>query len=327
MDRAEFFMANTQALCEREKSLAYALRSLKTIRYDLINNDDDLDINIIDESINEKIYSDVISDQEKRLHEIYPKFAFYPLLFIYGIGNGLLIKKLLENHKHEKIILFESKIELLALAFHLFDFTNDIYTQRLVIFDTNAMRPVQLFHLFSQDGVNVLSKTYELIIHNEYYERERESIALIEDMIREAIIEEAASHGKSPLVALEGVKNYLANLKTQLNHASFDALLDQRASKNTHAVIVSTGPSLTKQLQTLKEYQDKITIFCADSAYPILKKYGIKPDYVLCLERSMKMQIFFKDPASDFDEGILFVLLSVVHPEVVECMKGRSLYS
>ena len=41
-----------------------------------------------------------------------------------------------------------------------------------------------------------------------------------------------------------------------------------------------------KQLPLLKKYREKALIFCADSAYPILAKHNIKPDFVCMVERS-----------------------------------------
>ncbi|MFQ6343028.1 motility associated factor glycosyltransferase family protein, partial [Campylobacter sp. VTCC 70190] len=84
---------------------------------------------------------------------------------------------------------------------------------------------------------------------------------------------------------------------------------------------VSTGPSLTKQLPLLKKYASKATIFCADSAYPILAKNDIKPDYVCVLERVVETAEFFNKPFKEFDEDIVFILKSVVHPKSVECMR------
>lgn len=58
-------------------------------------------------------------------------------------------------------------------------------------------------------------------------------------------------------------------------------------------MIVSTGPSLYKQLPLLKEHADKITIFSVDASFPILVKHGIKPDVVVTLERVEPTADFF----------------------------------
>ncbi|EAC1915978.1 DUF115 domain-containing protein, partial [Campylobacter jejuni] len=89
--------------------------------------------------------------------------------------------------------------------------------------------------------------------------------------------------------------------------------------------IVSTGPSLTKQLPLLKKYASKATIFCADSSYPILAKHGIKPDYVCMLERTEITAEFFNHDFGEFDRDIVFICAGVVHPKAIEYLKGRNL--
>ncbi|EID4975892.1 motility associated factor glycosyltransferase family protein, partial [Campylobacter coli] len=91
------------------------------------------------------------------------------------------------------------------------------------------------------------------------------------------------------------------------------------------AIIVSTGPSLTKQLPLLKKYASKATIFCADSSYPILAKHGIKPDYVCMLERTEITAEFFNHDFGEFDKDIVFICAGVVHPKAIEYLKGRNL--
>ncbi|EFO9557464.1 motility associated factor glycosyltransferase family protein, partial [Campylobacter jejuni] len=101
--------------------------------------------------------------------------------------------------------------------------------------------------------------------------------------------------------------------------------LSKRKNLSDTAIIVSTGPSLTKQLPLLKKYASKATIFCADSAYPILAKHGIKPDYVCMLERTELTAEFFNHDFGEFDKDIVFICAGVVHPKATKYLKGRNL--
>lgn len=60
------------------------------------------------------------------------------------------------------------------------------------------------------------------------------------------------------------------------------------------AVIVATGPSLDKQLDTLKKFAPYVTVISLDASLPILAKHGIKPDYVTSIERVIETSSFFK---------------------------------
>ncbi|EOY4037950.1 motility associated factor glycosyltransferase family protein, partial [Campylobacter jejuni] len=107
-------------------------------------------------------------------------------------------------------------------------------------------------------------------------------------------------------------------------HPSYKELLSKRKGISDTAIIVSTGPSLTKQLPLLKKYASKATIFCADSSYPILAKHGIKPDYVCMLERTELTAEFFNHDFGEFDKDIVFVCAGVVHPKTIEYLKNKT---
>ncbi|EAL8036563.1 DUF115 domain-containing protein, partial [Campylobacter coli] len=109
-----------------------------------------------------------------------------------------------------------------------------------------------------------------------------------------------------------------------ITHPSYTKLLSKRKNLSDTAIIVSTGPSLTKQLPLLKKYANKATIFCADSSYPILAKHGIKPDYVCMLERTEITAEFFNHDFGEFDNGICFIIKSIVHPNAINYLTKKT---
>ncbi|ECO6897419.1 motility associated factor glycosyltransferase family protein, partial [Campylobacter jejuni] len=132
-------------------------------------------------------------------------------------------------------------------------------------------------------------------------------------------------NGNDPKDALQGIEQFVYNLPQMITHPSYKELLSKRKGISDTAIIVSTGPSLTKQLPLLKKYASKATIFCADSSYPILAKHGIKPDYVCMLERTEITAEFFNHDFGEFDKDIMFICAGVVHPKAIEYLKGRNL--
>ncbi|EAL5136694.1 DUF115 domain-containing protein, partial [Campylobacter coli] len=119
-------------------------------------------------------------------------------------------------------------------------------------------------------------------------------------------------------------EQFVYNLPQMITHPSYTKLLSKRKNLSDTAIIVSTGPSLTKQLPLLKKYASKATIFCADSSYPILAKHGIKPDYVCMLERTEITAEFFNNNFGEFDKDIVFVCAGVVHPKTIEYLKNKT---
>ncbi|MBZ7939882.1 motility associated factor glycosyltransferase family protein, partial [Campylobacter sp. W0014] len=130
--------------------------------------------------------------------------------------------------------------------------------------------------------------------------------------------------GNDPLDALQGIEQLIYNLPVMLTHAPYQNLLKQRENLSDTAIIVSTGPSLTKQLDTLKQYANKATIIAADSSYPILAKHNIKPDYVLSLERVPETSEFFNNDFKEFDQDILFITTHLTHPQTIRNLKSNN---
>ncbi|EEP3695253.1 motility associated factor glycosyltransferase family protein, partial [Campylobacter jejuni] len=157
-----------------------------------------------------------------------------------------------------------------------------------------------------------------------YYERFHEDILGLNKKLAENFKNSIVSYGNDPLDALQGIEQFVYNLPQMITHPSYTKLLSKRKNLSDTAIIVSTGPSLTKQLPLLKKYASKATIFCADSSYPILAKHGIKPDYVCMLERTEITAEFFNHDFGEFDKDIVFVCAGVVHPKTIEYLKNKT---
>ncbi|EAL1171117.1 motility associated factor glycosyltransferase family protein, partial [Campylobacter coli] len=246
----------------------------------------------------------------------------YPVLFFYGFGNGMFYKTLCKNKQYKHIIIFEDNLEILTLAFHLFDFSEELKKEQLILFYTPNINTAQLTTLFTYEIIQKSVKIFNLFIHNDFYQQfystqiQNINTQLIE-MIRFIVL----NKGNDPHDSLVGIKHTLDNLPKMLNHGIFQEFLKERRAKVKNAIIVSTGPSLIKQLPLLKKYANKATIFCADSAYVILGKYGIKPDYVCMLERDDIVSKCFDNDFGEFNKNILFILASVVHKEVLDFLE------
>ncbi|ELW8127065.1 motility associated factor glycosyltransferase family protein, partial [Campylobacter jejuni] len=168
------------------------------------------------------------------------------------------------------------------------------------------------------------SRIYFLELMSHYYERFHEDILGLNKKLAENFKNSIVSHGNDPLDALQGIEQFVYNLPSMITHPSYKELLSKRKGISDTAIIVSTGPSLTKQLPLLKKYASKATIFCADSSYPILAKHGIKPDYVCMLERTEITAEFFNNDFWEFDKDIVFIVKSVTHPHTIKYLQKNN---
>ncbi|MEL1171688.1 motility associated factor glycosyltransferase family protein, partial [Campylobacter jejuni] len=326
----ELFNKNIEALSNI--LLKESLKEIKSSKFELILGKDNLDINLKDTSIKNNgggysenlLYQDPIKELQTMLNTYNDKYLLYPVLYFYGFGNGILFKALLQNKNHQHIVVFEKDIEIIWIMFHILDFSNELQNSRLMILQTSSL-DIEFFSNFcSSKPFFQFSRIYFLELMSHYYERFHEDILGLNKKLAENFKNSIVSHGNDPLDALQGIEQFVYNLPQMITHPSYKELLSKRKNLSDTAIIVSTGPSLTKQLPLLKKYASKATIFCADSAYPILAKHGIKPDYVCMLERDEIVAECFNNDFGEFDKDIVFIVKSVTHPHTIKYLQKNN---
>ncbi|HEH5268433.1 TPA: motility associated factor glycosyltransferase family protein [Campylobacter coli] len=318
----ELFNKNIESLSNI--LLKESLKQIQSSKFELILGKDNLDINLKDTSDNTFLYENVIDELNTMLNTYNDKYLLYPVLYFYGFGNGILFKALLQNKNHQHIVVFEKDIEIIWIMFHILDFSNELQSARLMVLQTSSL-DIEFFSNFcSSKPFFQFSRIYFLELMSHYYERFHEDILGLNKKLAENFKNSIVSYGNDPLDALQGIEQFVYNLPQMITHPSYKELLSKRKGISDTAIIVSTGPSLTKQLPLLKKYASKATIFCADSSYPILAKHGIKPDYVLSLERIPLTSEFFNNDFGEFDKDIVFVCAGVVHPKTIEYLKNKT---
>ncbi|EAL6800475.1 DUF115 domain-containing protein [Campylobacter jejuni] len=326
----ELFNKNIEAL--GNILLKESLKEIKSSKFELILGKDNLDINLKDTSIKNNgggysenlLYQDPIKELQTMLNTYNDKYLLYPVLYFYGFGNGILFKALLQNKNHQHIVVFEKDIEIIWIMFHILDFSHELQSARLMVLNTNKLEIQDYNELCSSKPFFQFSRIYFLELMSHYYERFHEDVLGLNKKLAENFKNIILRNGNDPLDALQGIEQFVYNLPSMITHPSYKELLSKRKNLSDTAIIVSTGPSLTKQLPLLKKYANKATIFCADSSYPILAKHGIKPDYVCMLERTEITAEFFNNDFWEFDKDIVFVCAGVVHPKAIEYLKGKT---
>lgn len=322
----ELFEKNVNAFFKVDEPYSKAMSKLESMGLDaplhFVKTDDG---NLFDAFHKEYMYKDVAGDLAEKKAYFDKNFPKHPVIFLYGFGNGKLVDYLLKNPKHKRVIVFENELAPLFYALHEFDWAKDLRKERLIPFYVPKLNPAQFEALFNIKDMQMALKTYNLTSECKFYETHYKKII---EQINEKLIESVRfafmRKGNDPKDSLIGIEHTLKHLPKMLARPSLKELLKARKNAAKTAIVVSTGPSLTKQLPLLKEYADKAIIICADSAYSILHKQGIKPDYVLSLERIPLTAELFNNDFGEFDKDITFVVVSVTHPKTIEYLEKNN---
>lgn len=282
----------------------------------------DENLNIYDKTHNIFMYENLEEEINYFYQNIFKKTLRYPFVCIYGIGNALLVKNLAKHYKH--LFVFESEIELFILALSITDLSQELESGVIYLIDTTeAKMSFQLSMLFDQYGTFEWLSLYEMFINCTYYKKYYEKCILeIDKKCQEIIHVVIRNFNPGDALVTLCYKQFLQNISEILNSIPLQRLFSERKNKFKNAIVVSAGPSLSKQLPLLKEYQDKALIFCADGALNTLLQENIKPDYILNLDFEDLPCKFFRDLRGC--EDAIFLLAATTHPSVVELLKKQN---
>ncbi|EHJ7722094.1 motility associated factor glycosyltransferase family protein, partial [Campylobacter coli] len=245
----------------------------------------------------------------------------YPFICIYGIGNALLIKNLSKHYKH--LFVFESEIELFILALSTIDLSEELCSGKIYLVDIEEERvDIQLLILFDMKDMFEYLSLYEMFVNNSFYKQFCEKTWCETDEFCKKNIEIVIrDSGLNSNLSFQSYFHFLQNIPSMLESIPFQRILSQRKNKFDNAIVVSAGPSLTKQLPLLKACQDKAVIFCADGALSMLEKEGIVPDYVTNLDFTDLAMKFFQNKEN---KTSLNILSCATHPNVAHSLKAEN---
>ncbi|EAH8208807.1 motility associated factor glycosyltransferase family protein [Campylobacter upsaliensis] len=248
----------------------------------------------------------------------------YPFIFIYGIGNALLLKRLCKAH-YQHIFVLEGNLELLILALSKVDLGGELNLGGIHLLDSeDPFAEFELSFYFNNPLILELHSLYGLFIQNSYYEKFFHQQMLNADLLCLKVINNVLNSKSvsAPDAIFKTYKNFLFNAKTMLYNPPFQRLLSQRKKSFKNAIVVSAGPSLSANLTLLKKYEENFVIFCVDGAYSVLCENGITPDYVINNDYANDALKFFE---TDFKERTMFLCSCFSAFEVVEFLKERNL--
>ncbi|WP_285650614.1 motility associated factor glycosyltransferase family protein [Helicobacter ailurogastricus] len=325
------YETNLEALRLRDPLLAQRLLGVQSnTKYEVFMQQDDF--NIIDTDTNTPIFAHKPLEENLQKFKGLSHYAYTPYLYFYGAGNGVLFRLLLAYDQIKRIVIIEPEVEILFIIFNLLDFSEEIKTDRLIFLLQSACSYQMIASLFNMDKKACLyAKVFELHITYPYYERYMQEVQRINADFTKALENAAIGVGNDARDAIIGIKHHVENLPFVLQSPTLLNLLAALKTRNaTHntAIIVSTGPSLNKQLPLLKEIAPFATLFCIDASFPILAKEGIKPDLVFSLERVEATAKFYTDTPKEAQEGVIFAITSIVHPTLHQAItKGIKQFS
>ncbi len=257
-----------------------------------------------------------------------------PKLTIFlGLGLGYHFFETIQMHggKIKNIIVFENDLSVLKLAFTFSDFSTYLERKSFKIFYAKTTDNLYLsIYNYLQDefqiklfakSIGIVSCGGSLALNKNFY---FDSFKLFNRVMQQVISE----HGNSPEDGLLGLENMFENVDYSIKFPGIKAL--KQRFKNKTAIVVSTGPSLDKNVDLLHEIKGRALIISCDASFKVLLKRGIIPDIVVSIERGLETLDFYKG-TEIYKEKLRdtwFVTLPILKREVHDfCTKELELKS
>lgn len=195
-----------------------------------------------------------------------------------GLGCGIHIKVFLNNYPHAVCAVTEADYASFRQLLSLIDYTDLLACGRVFLL------PPCTCSSFAAS----LAKTYLPVLHgtfgchilrtwNEYFASQTEGLS--------KRIEKALERIKADFsVQVHFGKIWLRNIFSNLQlAASFRPEYPQTDTSRT-ALILGAGPGLEDTLTALDGQRRQYTLFCTDTALPVLLVYGIIPEFFVALD-------------------------------------------
>jgi hypothetical protein len=221
-----------------------------------------------------------IEDPLKRVNDWVDNTELFKqdLTIIVGFGLGYLAKAIIKKmEKGHHIIVIEPVAHLIKLAFKQYDFSKWIINKSLVFAYPGEQE--LSFILSYLDNAITIRNWY--LVSEPYIDKRIEYKKLTVFAMK--LIEQLKCNTGTVVSSGDTIAlNDIANLPWVINQHGVLELMN--LYKEKPAILVSTGPSLAKNIHLLEQTQGKAIIIAVGQALRILLAYDIKPDFICTVD-------------------------------------------
>jgi len=194
---------------------------------------------------------------------------------IYGIGLGYLFQ-VAALKSAGTVILYEPDLNILRIAFSLVDFSNDILKNNVFISNTIEKTGEYLYKKSNTQNIPLMLSTsaYRKLNSKNFNGMVEE----LQRMIGAYSLDLKYTQEKFyPLV-----RSIISNIPHLVHEVPLNTIKDFYKGKS--AVVVSAGPTLDRNIETIKKYRDNIVLIVVGTAMKTLAKNNITPDFLCIIE-------------------------------------------
>lgn len=238
---------------------------------------------------------------------MYQVFAFY---HVYKVTNGISV-------------IIERRPEIFKAAMESIDLTEMLAHPNIIFIVGSDEKQIftQMCSLLQNSDAKYFVKVMNFIEQPICFVEDKDYYINVIRAVKDAVREVLLFFGNDPNDSMIGIDNTFKNIEEIIENPGIIDLKDK--FKGKPGIVVSTGPSLNKNVHLLKGLENKAVICGPDASLRVLRKHGLKPHMVTSLERLIPTSKLFENLDSDDFEDVYFAGAPVVHPQTYANYKGK----
>ena len=194
---------------------------------------------------------------------------------VYGLGLGYLFQ-VASQKSAGTVILYEPDLNILKIAFTFVDFSGDILKNNVFIASTLEKAGEYIYKKSNTKNIPLMLST--MAYRNLDEDKFNNLVAELQRMV--------GSYGMDLRYTRQ--KFYPLLRKMIMNMPSFAHEIPLAEFKDFYrgktGVVVSAGPSLDRNIETIKKYRANIVLFVVGTAMKTIAKHDITPDFLCIIE-------------------------------------------
>ena len=209
--------------------------------------------------------------------EIFSMAANSPVAIhlVYGLGLGYLFQVASANSAGT-VILYEPDLNILRIVFSLVDFSNDILKNNVFISDSLEKTGEYIYKKSNTKNTPLMLTTPAYRDMNT--QKFNEMVETLQRMVGRYNLDLKYTQQKFFPIA----RTIIQNIPNLIKEPPLSSIKD--FYKGQTAVVVSAGPTLDRNIETIKKYRDNIVLIVVGTAIKTLVKHGITPDFLCIIE-------------------------------------------
>ncbi len=209
--------------------------------------------------------------------EIFSMAANSPVAIhlVYGLGLGYLFQ-VASAKSAGTVILYEPDLNILRIVFSLVDFSNDILKNNVFISDSLEKTGEYIYQKSNTKNTPLMLTTPAYRDMNT--QKFNEMVETLQRMVGRYNLDLKYTQQKFFPIA----RTIIQNIPNLIKEPPLSSIKD--FYKGQTAVVVSAGPTLDRNIETIKKYRDNIVLIVVGTAMKTIAKHGITPDFLCIIE-------------------------------------------